>query len=72
MKGVFDFLKYRYITHLSEMSTDPHHDVKFVFKHGRFPTRTIVSTYIDCNTPFKFLKEVRRAMVECTEQIEYF
>lgn len=70
MKGVCEFLKYSYITHLDETSADPYHDIKFSLKHGSFPTATRVSTCTDCNTPFKFLNDVRTAIVDVTDQIE--
>lgn len=70
MKGVCEYLKYSYITHIGETSNDPYHDVKFGLKHGKLPSTTRVSTCIDCLTPFKFLKEVRTAIVDVTPQID--
>lgn len=34
LEGVTEFLKYSYITHLSELDEDPYHDIKFGIKHG--------------------------------------
>lgn len=39
LEAGIDFLKYSYITHLEQCSTDPYHDVKFALNHGSFPTK---------------------------------
>lgn len=47
--GLSEFLKYSYVTHLSDDSADPYHNMKYALKHGKFMEATRKSSCSECN-----------------------
>lgn len=64
LKGVCEFLKYSFITHLSEEGNDPFHNIKYALGHGKFSEDERKGQCTECNAVFKFLKDVRSEIID--------
>lgn len=64
MKGVIEFLKYSYITHLDDTSTDPFHNVKFGIGHGKFNAETKKVVCSEFNAVFKMVHELKSEIID--------
>lgn len=63
LKGVSKFLKYSYITHLSESSYDPLHNFKFGLDHETFPDGKFTSTCAESNDVFSFVEKIKEPII---------
>lgn len=70
LKGVCEFLKYSYITHLNEASNDPMHNIKFALDHSTLEKNTMVSVCDECNAVFKYLKDVKKSIIDLSVNIQ--
>lgn len=70
MKGVSEFLKYSYITHLKEDSNDPFHNMKYALGHGKFNNEVQKGDCRECNAVFKFLRELKGEIIDSSPSLE--
>lgn len=69
LRAVCEFLKYSYITHLDEASSDPFHNIKYGLGHGTFTDKVQRGECSECNAVFTFLGEVKQAMTGVPAQM---
>lgn len=70
IKGVCEFLKYSFITHLDDDSTDPFHDTKYALGHRDYNEYQRKGECTECNAVFKFLKEVKLEIIDRSETLD--
>lgn len=69
MKGVCEFLKYSYITHLDDSHSDPFYDTKYSLGHGKYNEDKRKGECIECNAVFKFLEELKAEIIDLKAEI---